>query len=61
MPEFFQRISYINPLRHVLVILRGVYLKGVGFEILWPEMAVMAAFAVLLLTVSVLRFRKSLE
>jgi ABC-2 type transport system permease protein len=61
MPAFFQRISYVNPLRHVLVILRGVYLKGVGFGVLWPEMAVLAVFAVLLLTVSVLRFRKSLE
>lgn len=61
MPDFFQRISYINPLRHVLVILRGVYLKGVGFDVLWPEMAVMAGFALALLTVSVLRFRKSLE
>lgn len=61
MPELFQKISYINPLRHVLVILRGVYLKGVGFDILWPEMAVMAVLALLLLTVSVLRFRKSLE
>jgi ABC-2 type transport system permease protein len=61
MPESFQRISYINPLRHVLVILRGVYLKGVGFDVLWPHMVVMAALAVILLTVSVLRFRKSFE
>jgi ABC-2 type transport system permease protein len=61
MPVFFQRVSYVNPLRHVLVILRGVYLKGVGFDVLWPEMVVMAVFAMVMLTVSVLRFRKSLE
>jgi ABC-2 type transport system permease protein len=61
MPAFFQRISYINPLRHVLVVLRGVYLKGVGFDVLWPHMLVMATIAGVLLTVSVFRFRKSLE
>jgi ABC-2 type transport system permease protein len=61
MPEFFQRISYLNPLRHVLVVLRGAYLKGVGFDVLWPHMLVMATIAGVLLTVSVLRFRKSLE
>jgi ABC-2 type transport system permease protein len=61
MPPFFQKLSYFNPLRHVLVILRSVYLKGVGFEVLWPEMVFLVVFAFLLLTVSVLRFRKSLE
>jgi ABC-2 type transport system permease protein len=61
MPVFFQQLSYINPLRHVVLILRSIYLKGVGFEVLWPNIAVMAAFAVLTLSISVARFRKSLE
>jgi ABC-2 type transport system permease protein len=61
MPPFFQDVSYFNPLRHVLVILRSIYLKGVGFEVLWPDIVFMAVFALLLLTVSVFRFRKSLE
>jgi ABC-2 type transport system permease protein len=43
------------------VVIRGVYLKGVGLETLWPQMAAMAAFAVLTLTISVFRFRKSME
>jgi ABC-2 type transport system permease protein len=61
MPLFMQRLSYANPLRHVMVLLRSVYLKGVGFDVLWPQIAALAGFGVLLLTVSVLRFHKSLE
>jgi ABC-2 type transport system permease protein len=61
MPLFFQRLSYFNPLRHVVLILRSIFLKGVGLEVLWPDMLVMAGFALLMLSVSVLRFRKSLE
>ena len=61
MPPFFQKLSYVNPLTHVILVLRDVYLKGAGFKLLWPEMAAMAVFALLLLGVSVLRFRKSLE
>jgi len=61
MPVFFQRLSYINPLRHVVLILRSIYLKGVGLDVLWPNVLVMAVLAALMLGVSVLRFRKSLE
>jgi ABC-2 type transport system permease protein len=61
MPPFFQKLSYFNPLRHVVLILRSVYLKGVGLDVLWPNIAFLAVFAVLMLSVSVLRFHKSLE
>jgi ABC-2 type transport system permease protein len=61
MPVFFQRLSYINPLRHVVLILRSIYLKGVGFDVLWPNMAAMGVLAFIMLSVSILRFRKSLE
>lgn len=61
MPVFFQRLSYFNPLRHVVLILRSIFLKGVGLEVLWPNLLLMACFGGLTLTVSVLRFRKSLE
>jgi ABC-2 type transport system permease protein len=61
MPPFFQELSYFNPLRHVVLILRSIFLKGVGFEVLWPNLLVMGAFAIVTLSVSVLRFRKSLE
>lgn len=61
MPPFFQKLSYFNPLRHVVLILRSIFLKGVGLDVLWPDMLLMAGFAVLMLSVSILRFRKSLE
>jgi ABC-2 type transport system permease protein len=61
MPPFFQELSYFNPLRHVVLILRSIFLKGVGFEVLWPNLLMMGAFAIVTLSVSVLRFRKSLE
>jgi ABC-2 type transport system permease protein len=61
MPPSFQKLSYFNPLRHVVLILRSVYLKGVGMDVLWPNIAFLAAFAVVMLSVSVLRFHKSLE
>jgi ABC-2 type transport system permease protein len=61
MPSFFQKLSYLNPLRHVVFVLRCIYLKGVGLEVLWPSIAFMAIFAVILLSVSILRFRKSLD
>ena len=61
MPPLFQKLSYLNPLRHVVLVLRSIFLKGVGFEVLWPNLLVMAVFAALTLTVSILRFRKSVE
>jgi ABC-2 type transport system permease protein len=61
MPKFFQELTYLNPMRYIMVVLRSVYLKGAGFDILWPQIAAMAGSAVLLLAVSVLRFHKSLE
>jgi ABC-2 type transport system permease protein len=61
MPEFLQYLTYINPLRYFQVVLRSVYLKGVGLDVLWPQMAAMAAIGIFMLTVSVMRFHKSLE
>jgi len=61
MPEFLQYLTYLDPLRYYQVVLRSVYLKGVGLEVLWPQMAAMAIFGLVMLTVSVLRFQKSLE
>lgn len=61
MPPFFQKLSYFNPLRHVLLILRSVYLKGIGLDALWPDIMFLATFALLMLSISIFRFRKSLE
>ena len=61
MPEALQRLTYLNPLRYFQEVLRSVYLKGIGFDLLWQEMAAMALLGVLMLTVSVFRFQKSLD
>ena len=61
MPPFFQKLTYLDPLRYYMIVLRSVYLKGVGFDVLWPQLAAMAVFAAALLGVSILRFHKSLD
>ena len=61
MPQWMQYLSYLIPLRYFLIVLRGTYLKGVGMEILWPQMVAMAGLGVGLLTVSILRFHKALD
>ncbi len=61
MPPWLQYLTYLSPLRYFLVVLRGTYLKGVGWEILWPQMLAMALLALVLLTTAVLRFHKALD
>jgi len=61
MPPLIQYVTYLNPLRYFLVIVRGIFLKGVGFNILWPQMAASLALGISLLTISVFRFHKRLS
>jgi ABC-2 type transport system permease protein len=61
MPASLQWLSYLDPLRYFEVVLRDVYLKGVGLGILWPQLVAMAIFAPVLFTVSILRFQKSID
>jgi ABC-2 type transport system permease protein len=61
MPEVLQWLTYLDPLRYFLVIIRGTYLKGVGMDVLWPQMLALAALGLGLLAIAVLRFRKSLD
>jgi len=59
MPDVLQWFTYLDPLRYYLVIIRGTYIKGVGMDILWPQMLALAGLGIGLLTIAVLRFRKS--
>lgn len=61
MPQWMQYLAYANPLRYFLIVLRGSYLKGVGMDILWPQMLAMCGLGAGLLTLAVLRFRKALD
>ncbi len=58
MPEPAQWVTYINPLRYFLVIIRGIFLKGNGLDVLWPQFAALAVLGVALLALSSLRFQK---
>ena len=60
MPAVFQYLTYVNPLRYFLVIIRGIFLKGNGFAILWPQMAALFLLGMLVITLSSLRFKKRL-
>jgi ABC-2 type transport system permease protein len=61
MPEGVQWLTYINPVRYFMEIVRGVFLQGAGIDTLWPQIVVLAIFGVAILSVSVNRFHKQLE
>ena len=58
MPEFFQKLSYLDPLRYLVTIIRGVTLKSAPWSALWPNLAALAGCAILLFSISAWRFRK---
>jgi ABC-2 type transport system permease protein len=60
MPEVVQWLTYLNPLRYFLVIIRGIFLKGVGLGILWPQMLALAVIGLITLWLASRRFRKTL-
>ncbi len=60
MPLPLRVITYFVPARYYLVVVRGIFLKGVGPDVLWPESVLMLLYAVLTLTLAVRAFRKEL-
>jgi ABC-2 type transport system permease protein len=61
MPQAVQWFTYINPMRYFLEIVRGIFLKGSGIDILWPNLLALAVFGVVILSISIARFHKTLE
>jgi ABC-2 type transport system permease protein len=61
MPDAIRWIADINPQRYFIEILRGVFLKGSGFDVLWHPMLILAAIGTIVLFASVLRFRRKLD
>jgi ABC-2 type transport system permease protein len=61
MPEWIQYLTYVNPLPYFLVIIRGVFLKANGLDILWPQMVALAILGVFMIVLSSLRFQKRLK
>ena len=58
MPDFLQKLSYLDPLRYLVKIVRGVTLKDAPWSALWPNLLALCAFAIILYSVSAWRFRK---
>ena len=60
MPLGFQYVTYVSPLRYFLVIVRGIFLKGVGLEVLWPQVLALLLLGAAISAVSAMRFKKRL-
>jgi ABC-2 type transport system permease protein len=58
MPLGFQYVTYLNPLTYYLIIIRGVFLKGSGIDVLWPELLSLLVLGVIIIALSAFRFRK---
>jgi ABC-2 type transport system permease protein len=61
MPVPVQWLTIVNPLRYFLIIIRGIFLKGVGVSVLWPELLALFVLGLITLTVSTRAFRKTLS
>ena len=61
MPVFVQWLTYLNPLRYFLVIIRGIFLKGVALEVLWPQYLALFILGFFVFTGAISRFKKRLD
>ena len=60
MPSWIQPLTYLIPLRYFLIIVRGIFQKGIGLEILWPQALALFAWGAVVLTLATLRSSKRL-
>jgi ABC-2 type transport system permease protein len=60
MPEAIQPVTYLIPLRYFLIILRGIFLKGIGIDVLWPQALALLVWGMAMLTLATLRSTKRL-
>jgi ABC-2 type transport system permease protein len=61
MPISVQYLTFLNPLRYFMEIVRGVFLKGAGISVLWPQMLALLVYGTVVLAFSAARFRKKLD
>ncbi len=61
MPMAVQYLTYLNPLRYFMEIVRGVFLKGTGITVLWPQLLILAVYGVGIVVLSAMRFHKRLD
>ena len=60
MPEIIRWLTVVNPMRYFLTVIRGVFLKGIGIDVLWVQLIPLLIFGVTVITLSTLRFKKKL-
>jgi ABC-2 type transport system permease protein len=60
MPQAIQLVTYLIPARYFIVLLKGIYLKGIGMEILWVESSFLAVFGIVMIVLANIKFRKKL-
>jgi drug efflux transport system permease protein len=61
MPAWLQPLTLINPIHHFATIVRGSLLKGSGLATLWPNVVALLLFTLVLVSLSIWRFRKQLS
>ena len=61
MPEIIQWFTYLNPLRYFLIIIRGIFLKGIGLNILWPQYVALLILGTACLWIATRRFHKTVS
>ncbi len=61
MPWIVQLLTYLNPLRFFLVIIRGIFLKGVGLDVLWPQVLALTILGAAVFAGAIARFKKRLD
>jgi ABC-2 type transport system permease protein len=61
MPYVFQLITYINPMRYFINILRGIFLRGNDISVLYPELIPMIFIGIFIFAMSVMRFKKKMD
>jgi ABC-2 type transport system permease protein len=61
MPDLVQYLTYLNPLRYFMTIVRGIMMKGAGVGVLYPEIFALIGFGLVIFTMSWLRFSKRVK
>jgi ABC-2 type transport system permease protein len=59
MPQWVQGLSYLDPIRHFLIVVRGIFLRGAGWNIVWPQLLWLAGIAVSVLWFATRQFHKT--
>lgn len=61
LPPFLQGVGLLIPLTYYITVIRGIVVKGVGMEVLWPSILALVALGVVVFAVAIVRFQKKLD